>query len=397
MNTGRVTSPETAKAPKVAIAGAGFSGAVIARILAEAGYEVHVFDSRPHVAGNCHTQRDPESGVLVHRYGPHIFHTSNEEVWAFIQRFGEFKPFRHRVKATSGGSVYSLPVNLHTINQLFGKTLSPSEAQAFVNSIAEKGDEPISFEDQALRFVGKDIYKAFFHGYTLKQWGMEPRLLPASILKRLPLRFDYNDEYFNHKYQAMPTEGYTPVVERMLDSPKIKLHLGKSVKKKELKDYGHFFYTGPLDGYFDYSLGRLGYRTLDFEAFRYDGDFQGCSVMNYCDPQVPFTRISEHKHFAPWETHKQSLCFREFSRLAGPEDTPYYPIRLVAEQALLRSYLDLAQKEEGVTFVGRLATYRYLDMDVTIGEAIKCAHQFLDAQKNATPMPAFTVDPSSHG
>ena len=397
MNAGRVTYPEAAKAPKVAIAGAGFSGAVIARILAEAGYEAHVFDSRPHVAGNCHTQRDPESGVLVHRYGPHIFHTSNEEVWAFIQRFGEFKPFRHRVKATSGGSVYSLPVNLHTINQLFGKTLSPGEARAFVSSIAEKGADPVSFEDQALRFVGKDIYHAFFHGYTLKQWGLDPRLLPASILKRLPLRFDYNDEYFNHKYQAMPADGYTAIVERMLDQPNIRVRLGKSVTKAELTGYDHFFYTGPLDGYFGYSLGRLGYRTLDFEAFRHEGDFQGCAVMNYCDSHVPFTRISEHKHFAPWETNAQSLCFREFSRLAGPEDTPYYPIRLVAEQALLRSYLDLAQKEEGVTFVGRLATYRYLDMDVTIAEAIQCARLFLDAKKNDSHMPAFTVDPSTHG
>lgn len=381
----------------VAVAGAGFSGAVIARILSEAGHEVHVFDSRTHVAGNCHTERDPESGVLVHKYGPHIFHTSDEEVWAFIQRFGEFKPFRHRVKATSGGSVYSLPVNLHTINQLFGKTLSPAEARDFVCSIAEKGDEPVSFEDQALRFVGRKIYNAFFHGYTLKQWGMEPRLLPASILKRLPLRFDYNDEYFNHKYQAMPVEGYTAIVKSMLDSPKIKLQLGSSVSKKELKGYAHFFYTGPLDGYFGYSLGRLGYRTLDFEAFRHEGDFQGCSVMNYCDPHVPFTRISEHKHFAPWESHSHSICFREFSRLAEPEDIPYYPIRLVAEQALLKAYIGLAHKEEGVTFVGRLATYRYLDMDVTIGEAIKCAMRFIDAHKNSLPMPAFTIDPASHG
>lgn len=381
---------------KVAIAGAGFSGATIARILADAGYDVDVFDSRSHVAGNCYTERDQQTGVLVHKYGPHIFHTSNTEVWEFIQRFGEFKTFRHRVKATSGGSVYSLPVNLHTINQLFGRTFSPAEAQSFIKSIAEKGDEPVSFEDQALRFVGKDIYKAFFYGYTLKQWGMEPRLLPASILKRLPLRFDYNDEYFNHKHQAMPANGYTDIVVQMLSSPKIKLHLGKAVGKDDIKEYTHFFYTGPLDGYFNYSLGRLGYRTLDFEAFRHEGDFQGCSVMNYCDADVPFTRIAEHKHFAPWESHNQSVCFREFSRLAGPTDIPYYPIRLVAEQALLKSYLDLAQKEIGVTFAGRLATYRYLDMDVTIAEALKCAKQFLDAQKSATRMPAFTVDPMSH-
>lgn len=382
---------------KIAIAGAGFSGAVIARVLAEAGWEIDIFDPRSHIAGNCHTERDEESGVMVHKYGPHLFHTSNEEVWEFINRFGKFNTFKYRVKATAAGEVYSLPVNLHTINQLFGKSFSPAQAKAFIESLAEKGGEPANFEEQALRFVGRDIYTTFFYGYTLKQWGMDPKLLPASILKRLPVRFDYNDEYFNHKYQAIPVDGYTEIARAMLDSPKIKLHLGRSICANEVSGYAHFFYTGSLDGYFNYSLGRLGYRTLDFEVIRYKGDFQGCPQMNYCDSSVPHTRITEHKHFMPWEAHENSICYKEFSRLAGPGDIPYYPIRLVAEQVLLKAYMDLALKEEGVTFIGRLATYRYLDMDVTIGEALKCAKQFLESQKNASRMPAFTVDPSSHG
>lgn len=382
---------------RIAIAGAGFSGAVIARCLADAGLSVDVFDARHHIAGNCHTERDAATGVLVHRYGPHIFHTSNEEVWSFATRFGEFRTFRHRVKAVSAGAVYSLPINLHTINQLFGRTLSPAEAREFIQSISEKGGEPVSFEDQALRFVGREIYKAFFHGYTLKQWGMSPDLLPASILKRLPLRFDYNDEYFNHKYQAIPVHGYTAVIQAMLNNPLITVHLARPFCREQARDCAHVFYTGPLDGYFDYALGRLGYRTLDFEPIVAEGDFQGCAVMNYCDAQVPFTRIAEHKHFAPWEQHSRTICFREYSRLAAPEDTPYYPIRLVAEQALLKSYIELARAEAGVTFVGRLATYRYIDMDVAIGEAIDCARTYLESLRGNFPMKCFVSNPEANG
>lgn len=301
------------------------------------------------------------------------------------------------MKAVSSGAVYSLPVNLHTINQLFGRTFSPAEAREFIQSISEKGGEPVSFEDQALRFVGREIYEAFFHGYTLKQWGISPDLLPASILKRLPLRFDYNDEYFNHKYQAIPVNGYTAVVQAMLNNPRITMHLGRPFRRELASDYSHVFYTGPLDGYFDYVLGRLGYRTLDFEPILGEGDFQGCAVMNYCDAQVPFTRIAEHKHFAPWEQHARTICFREYSRLATPEDTPYYPIRLVAEQALLRSYIELARAEVGVTFVGRLATYRYIDMDVAIREAMDCARAYLESVRGESPMQSFVVDPESHG
>ena len=382
---------------RIAIAGAGISGAVLARCLAEAGWGVDVFDPRDHVAGNCHTERDAASGVMMHRYGPHIFHTSDEEVWAFVNRFGAFQPFRHRVKAVVGGRVFGLPINLLTINQFFGRTMSPGEAKDFVQALGEGCEaEPANFEEQALRFVGRDLYEAFFKGYSQKQWGLSPAYLPASVLKRLPVRFDYNDEYFSHKYQAMPSSGYSALVEAMLDAPGVNVHLGRRFSRDEAPGYDHLFYTGPLDGYFDYSLGRLGYRTLDFEVFRGRGDVQGCAVMNYCDSGVPFTRITEHKHFSPWETHVESVCYREYSRQAGPEDTPYYPIRLAGEQALLGRYLELARRESGVTFVGRLATYRYLDMDVSIGEAMRCARRFLECKQANKPMDAFSADPEAH-
>lgn len=378
----------------IAVIGAGFSGSVIARVLADHGFTVAVFDSRNHLAGNCYSERDIESGVMIHRYGPHIFHTDNERVWHFVTRFGEFMPYVNRVKSTVGGAVYSLPINLHTINQFFGKTLNPAEAKAFLDSIGDASiTDPQSFEEQALRFVGKNLYEAFFKGYTKKQWGLEPSELPASILKRLPVRFNYDDNYFNHKYQGMPKEGYTELVERMLDHPNITVQLGTKVSREQAKGYEHVFYSGPIDEWFDCCDGRLGYRTLDFEEIRVEGDYQGCAVMNYGDEEVPFTRIAEHKYFAPWEAHEGSVAFKEYSRACEPEDIPYYPIRLVGEQELLKKYVELAREEKGVSFVGRLGTYRYLDMDVTIAEALQAADAFLAAKANDEPVPAFFVEP----
>lgn len=378
----------------IGIAGAGFSGAVIARQLAEAGYSIDVIETRDHIAGNCHTERDAESGVLVHQYGPHIFHTADQEVWEYIQRFGEFLPYTNRVKATSGDKVYSLPINLLTINQLFGATFSPDEAKAFIISQADSSiDEPQNFEEQALKFVGETIYNAFFKHYTIKQWGVDPKQLPASILKRLPVRFNYDDNYFAHPYQGMPKEGYSAVVSNMLDHPNITVKLGATLLRADIHQYAHVFYAGPLDGYFGFDEGRLGYRTLDFKPVRYNGDYQGCAVMNYCDTSRPFTRISEHKHFAPWESHDKSICFEEYSRLAEPNDTPYYPIRLTEEKSLLSTYAEKAQRETGITFVGRLGTYRYLDMDVTIAEALATAQQFLKCQHDGELMPTFSVNP----
>ena len=377
----------------IVIVGAGFSGAVVARELAEAGIASTVLDQRTHVAGNAHTERDP-NGVMVHVYGPHIFHTGEARVWEYVNRWGEMVPYNHRVKATVGGSVYSLPVNLLTINQFFGATMSPAEAESFIRGKADDSiGTPVTFEDQALKFVGRELYEAFFRGYTQKQWGLAPTELPASILARLPVRFSYEDSYFNHPWQAIPRDGYTPIVERILDHPLIEVRLGVTVSPADLAGAEHVFWSGPIDEWFGHEHGRLGYRTLDFEAEHATGDFQGCPVMNYCDPDVPYTRITEHKHFAPWESHDGTVVYREYSRLAGEGDIPYYPIRLVREKEQLLKYVGAARAASGVTFLGRLGTYRYLDMDVTIKEALEVADAYLAARREGTAMPSLTVEP----
>ena len=287
----------------VLLVGAGLSGAVIGRKLAEAGHQITIMETRDHVAGNCHTTRDAATDVMVHIYGPHIFHTDDAEVWEYVNSYETFLPYKNRVKTTSGGQVFSLPINLHTINQFYGKTMRPDEAKTFIEEQADTSiTDPQTFEEQVLRFVGPDLYEAFFKGYTIKQWGMHPSELPASILKRLPVRFNYDDNYFFHKFQGMPENGYTAMVERILDHPSITVHLNTHFTRDQASAYDHVFYAGPLDGWFDYDLGRLGYRTLDFERFDYDGDYQGCAVMNYGEEVVPFTRITEHKHFSPWES-----------------------------------------------------------------------------------------------
>ena len=379
---------------KIAIIGAGFSGSTIANILAKNGFNIDVFESRAHVAGNCYTERDSQTNILVHKYGPHIFHTNDNEVWHFVNTFSNFKPFVNRVKTTVSGNVYSLPINLHTINQYFNKCFNPSEAISYIKALADKSiKEPQNFEEQALKFVGKDLYESFFKGYTQKQWGCEPRNLPASILKRLPLRFNYDDNYFNHIYQGIPENGYTVIIDNLLDHKNINISLNHMAEKNDLKGYDHVFYSGPIDKWFDYHLGMLGYRTLNFEEEVHDGDYQGCAVMNYPDKNIPYTRISEHKHFSPWETHDKTIIYKEFSMDFKIGDIPYYPIRLVEEKVLLQQYIDLASKEDGVSFIGRLGTYRYLDMDVTIREAIDVAKSFLKFNKDSKKIPVFFNNP----
>lgn len=378
---------------KIGIVGAGFSGAVIAREFAQAGHTVVVFDERDHIAGNCHTELDAETNVMVHRYGPHIFHTGDDEVWAYVNQFSRFMPYVNRVKAVVNGSVYSMPINLHTINQFFGTVMSPDEALAFIQGRARSDIKtPQNFEEQALAFVGSDIYEGFFAGYTRKQWGVEPTELPASILKRLPLRFTYDDNYFNHPHQGMPEHGYTALVEGILDVDGIELRLGETF---EGGDFDHVFYSGAIDRYFNYDLGYLGYRTLDFEEIRSDGEVQGTAVINYCDVDVPWTRIAEHKHFAPWRLGEVtgSVAFKEHSRMWEPGDTAYYPLRLVNDKALLEQYVQKAKAATGVTFVGRLGTYRYLDMDVTIREALDAARASLAAIEAGEVPQSFYVDP----
>jgi UDP-galactopyranose mutase len=376
------------------IVGAGFSGAVIGRELAENGHKVLIVDERTHVAGNCHCVRDTQTGIMTHVYGPHIFHTANEEVWTYIQKFGVMKPYNHRVQAVSGGRVFSLPVNLLTINQFFNRVMNPDEARAFIASKASRIDTPANFEEQAMSMIGPELYHAFFRGYTRKQWGVDPTQLPASILKRLPLRFNYDDSYFAHPHQAIPENGYTEIVARILEHGNIETRLGARFEELD-ESFAHVIYSGPIDRYFQFEFGRLGYRTLDFETIRAKGDFQGTAVLNYCDEDVPFTRITEHKHFAPWDSasYEETICYREFSRFCRPDDIPYYPIRRTDEETMLRKYVARAQATQGVTFVGRLGSYRYLDMDVTIAEALHAARELQTCMRASKPIPAFFVEP----
>jgi UDP-galactopyranose mutase len=367
---------------KIFVVGAGFSGAVIARELAEAGCRCLVIDQRDHLGGNCHTSRDAETGVMEHVYGPHIFNTNNEHVWHYVNRFGEFRPFVNRVKASIDKGIFALPINLHTINQFFGLRLTPSQAIDFLKTKSDPSiDKPSNFEEQALKFIGKELYEAFFKGYTKKQWGCEPTDLPASILQRLPIRFNYDDNYYNSKYQGIPVDGYTKVIERILDHPNIEVRLSTRFEKTMLPGFAHSFYTGPLDEYFEFREGRLGYRTVFWEKETAKGDFQGTAVINYPGLEVPHTRVHEHKHFAPWEEHEKTIVFTEFSKETGPADIPYYPKRMSDDKTLLLKYRELAEGENQISFLGRLATYRYMDMHHVIGEALDFSVRFLTEVK----------------
>lgn len=374
------------------IIGAGFSGAVVANRLAEQlDCTVEIWEERDHIGGNCHTKRDEETGVMVHSYGPHIFNTDKKEIWDFVNNLTELRPYTHRVKAMSRGKIYSLPVNLQTINQFFNKSLDPQEAKEFVKTLGDKTiNEPRNFEEQALSTIGNELYHAFFYGYTKKQWGCEPSELPASLLKRLPVRFNYDDNYHNNIYTGIPAEGYTAIFEKLLDSAKIKVVLNKKFDgSADTSAFDHIFYTGPIDAWFNYKHGRLGYRSLTFEKFTAEGDHQGVTQVNYCDEEVPYTRVAEHKHFTPWEQHDKTVYFKEYSKETVEGDTPYYPKRLEADKELLMKYRQDADSLTHVSFLGRLGTYRYMDMHHVIGEALDFSKRFIDAiNKNEKP-PVF--------
>ena len=283
-----------------------------------------------------------------------------------------------------------MPINLHTINQFFGKTFHPAEAREFIASLGDKSiGEPKNFEEQALKFLGRELYETFFYGYTKKQWGCEPRDLPASILKRLPVRFDYNDNYYNSAHQGIPAEGYTEMIRRILEHERIAVSLDTRFERGAGPKCDHLFYSGPLDAFFDFKLGRLGYRTVTFERIDALGDYQGNALMNYPGLDVAHTRIHEHKHFAPWEKHEATVAFREFSKETSPDDVPYYPKRLAPDVELLRRYISAAQEEDGVTFIGRLGTYRYLNMDQVIGETLDLASLFIESQREKKRAPVF--------
>jgi UDP-galactopyranose mutase len=372
------------------IVGAGFSGVVLARQLAEQGQPSLIVDARPHIAGNCHTERDPSTQVMEHVYGPHIFNTSNQTVWDYVQRFGEFMPFTNRVKASTSRGIFSLPINLYTINQFFGVKLNPKEARALIASKADNSiKDPQNFEEQALKFIGRELYEAFFYGYTKKQWGCEPTELPASILKRLPVRFNYDDNYYNSSYQGIPRDGYTEIIRRILDHPSIEIRLSTSWEPAMADDFSHVFFTGPIDAFFGHRHGCLGYRTVFWEKETHSGDFQGNAVINYTEATERYTRIHEHKHFAPWETHEKTTVFTEYSKETGDKDIPYYPKRLAADKTVLAKYREEAEATSGVSFLGRLATYRYMDMHHVIGEALDFADAFLAAQAAGTKPPVF--------
>jgi len=376
------------------IVGAGYSGAIAARQFAEAGHSVLVIDERPHIGGNCHTERDAETGVMEHVYGPHIFNTSDEAVWEYVQRFCTMRPFTNRVKASIDKGVFSLPINLHTINQFFGKRMSPDEAREFIGTLGDKSiEEPQNFEEQALKFLGRDLYEAFFYGYTKKQWGCEPTELPASILKRLPVRFNYDDNYYNTRYQGIPEDGYTALIGNILDHPAIEVRLNTPWDPAMREEFPEVIFTGPIDKFYGCRHGRLGYRTVFWEKQTVTGDHQGNAVINYPSMDVPYTRIHEHKHFAPWETHEKSIALTEYSKETEDQDIPYYPKRLTADKELLSKYLEDARKDDGIYFLGRLATYRYMDMDDVIAEALDFSTRYLAWKNNPTlPRPKFGND-----
>ena len=379
---------------RILVVGAGFSGAVLARKLAEAGFPCLIVDERDHVAGNCHTSADAETGILVHRYGPHIFHTDDQEIWDFVSRFGPWESYRHAVHATVKGEVYLLPVNLLTINQFFRKAMSPAEASAFIAARCVAIAEPTNFRDQALATVGEELYEAFFHYYTEKQWGVAADLLPASVLKRLPLRFSYDSNYFHHRTQAIPRDGYTAIITAILAHELIEVRLATPAESLE-RDFDHVFYTGGIDRYFGYRFGPLGYRTLRFEESREAGDVLGCPVMNFPDPDVPWTRMTEHRHLSPWRTPKSglSIVWKEFSEAAKPGDALYYPLRLAGDERLLQAYVELARSERQVTFLGRLGCYAYIDMDMAIRRAIDTAVVAIKAFAAGAIPPVFVHQP----
>jgi len=362
----------------ILVVGAGFAGAVIARQLAENGYRVKVIDQRNHLAGNCYTKRDHQTNIMEHKYGPHIFHTNDIKIWQYVNQFTEMLPYTHRVKGTTGGRVYSLPINLHTINQFFNTTMGPVAAKKF---IASKNNmlpySPVNFENKTKSLIGEELYEAFFQIYTEKQWGISASLLDASLIKRLPLRFNYDDNYYSHRYQGIPKYGYTVLIESILKHENIEIELDRKFDRNLMGKYDHTFYSGSLDEYFNYSLGQLPYRTLKFERFVGKDDFQGCSVMNYCDAVKPYTRITEFKHLTPWEEHDETIYIKEFSKPCEGDDIPYYPMIFSSDLCQLKEYRALAELEKNTSFIGRLGTYRYLDMDTTISESLNVVAKFL--------------------
>jgi UDP-galactopyranose mutase len=365
------------------VVGSGFFGLTVAQQCAQnLGLNVVVIDRRPHIGGNAYSEDDAETGIEVHRYGAHLFHTSNERVWEYVNEFTTFTGYQHRVYTNFRGQVFPMPINLGTINQFFDAAYSPDEARQLIAEQAGEfsSNDARNLEEKGISLIGRPLYEAFIQGYTAKQWQTDPKLLAAEIISRLPVRYNYDNRYFNDTHEGLPVDGYTAWLEKMASHERIDLRLdtdffdpSQEVNKANVVGNIPVVYTGPVDQYFDYAHGRLGWRTLDFERQVVPtGDFQGTSVMNYADPDVPFTRIHEFRHFHPERDYPgdKTVIMREFSRFAEGKDEPYYPVNTPQDRQQLLKYRDLGRAENGVLFGGRLGTYKYLDMHMAIGAAL---------------------------
>ncbi len=364
------------------VVGSGFFGLTVAeRAAAELGKKVLVLERRHHIGGNAYSEAEPETGIEVHRYGAHLFHTSNQRVWEYVNRFTEFTNYQHRVFGKYQGQVYPLPMNLALINQFFGKSHTPEEARAL---IAEQSSEiatedATNLEEKAISLIGRPLYEAFIKGYTAKQWQTDPTELSADIITRLPVRYTFDNRYFNDTYEGLPTDGYTAWLERMAEHPNITVRLETDFLDEsngvaaQYKGTVPIVYTGPVDEYFDNCEGRLSWRTVDLETETLDvDDFQGTGVVNANDPELPYTRVLEFKHLHPERKHTpgKTIVVHEYSRFAEEGDEPYYPINTAEDRAKLLKYRELAKAEPMVLFGGRLGTYKYLDMHMAIGSAL---------------------------
>ena len=376
------------------VVGAGFAGSVIAeRLASQHDAKVMVIDRRPHVGGNAYDVKD-EAGVLIHQYGPHIFHTNSDEIVDYLSQFTNWRPYEHRVLAEVRGQLVPIPINRTTLNLLFGLDLqTEEEAAAYLASRAEPVEEIRTSEDVVISAVGRELYELFFQGYTRKQWGIDPSELDKAVTARIPTRTNTDDRYFGDKHQIMPADGYTAMFKRMLAHPNIDLRLGTDWRDvKDEIDAAHIVYTGPIDEYFDYRFGRLPYRSLRFEHKVLEEErHQPVAVVNYPDPSVPYTRITEYKHLTG-QVHPRTSVTYEYPSAEGD---PYYPIPRPENQALYKQYERLADSTAGVTFVGRLATYRYYNMDQVVGQALATFRR-LDQQRKAVrtaaaKSPAWTV------
>lgn len=358
------------------ICGSGLFGLTIAcEYTRYFGKKVLVIEKRKHPGGNSWSEFDSQTSIEIHKYGSHLFHTSNEKVWKFINQYSQFTPYQHKVIAKTNSGFFNIPINLMTLSRFFGRQFSPSEAEAFLETIKSPILSPVNFEEAAVSQIGEDLYTTFFKGYTKKQWQTDPKQLSADIFKRIPIRLNFDERYFSDVYQGLPKEGYCQLIENMLAHKDI--HLALEVDFNSIKESVSanqlIVYTGPIDQYFDYRFGQLGWRTLDFEIETLDvEDYQGNSVINYVEAEVPFTRIHEFKHLHPEREYAKgkTIIMREYSRFAGREDEPYYPIASSANRTILRKYRDAITHLPNVFFGGRLGSFQYLDMHMAIASAL---------------------------